>query len=133
MSAWRVSEEHISALVYWMIKAGLTDEDRADEIGAMLWWENYKSVNARYSESDEIPGYKYRVPTPIPAGPDGYPNAYDPEDMNHALKLVACYDYQSCEHDGWEASIAYRRSHALRAYLENQGADRDINDGPWGI
>jgi hypothetical protein len=131
MSAWRVSDKHIDALVYWLLKAGLITDDEKNAVGADLWEENYASVNARYSEREEIDPYEYTIPEVI-AGTDGS-DTYDPENINHALKLVACYEYQSEEHSGWVSSKSFHRCDDLTKYLIGLGADREINDGPWGI
>jgi len=87
--------------------------DRADEIGRMLAFENAASVLYRYSDdnSDEyVPSwtndgtYRFtisgRCPTPV-----------------EGLKLIDCYEYQSCEHPGWKTSEARRFCKALRSRM----------------
>ena len=46
-----------------------------------------------------------------------------------AIKLVHCYEYQSCEHDGWETSEAHRFTTALLSSLEHSLPGYD--DAPW--
>ena len=75
-----------------------------NKLGQMLWDENQKSVDARYSGSrDEVrqtmnvgqkaPRYRFNMPG---------------EKLTHVvvLKAIHCYEYQASEHDGWEASAA---------------------------
>ena len=100
------------------------DASNADEVGQMLIDENIASVGARYQDTGitDLPGgdpmaylstYTYpvqflgrgmiqvvtdvRIPTPI-----------------EVLKALSCYEYQSCEHDTWEASAAHAFCEALR-------------------
>lgn len=78
------------------------DSSTADQVGAMLWHENQLSVNFRYREDDIEPVYTFCHhpgfrPTPV-----------------EALAALSCYDYQSCEHDGWPASEAFQFCEALK-------------------
>lgn len=70
-------------------------------VGAMLWRENYLSVNARYGDNESVPDYRHDL-----RNRRGDPVA--------VLKAIACYEYQSCEHEGWESSAAKRFCDALR-------------------
>lgn len=83
------------------------------EAGRMLWAENVASVQARYPDTVEAghPGptrfgvhdvavYRFRR----------FPGPLDPVGV---LKSIACYQYQSCEHDGWLASQAYQFCESL--------------------
>ncbi len=90
----------------------------ADRIGVMLWAENVASVQARYPDtidSGEYPGrigftlhdvadYTWPMRTPRLTAAEG-------------LKALDGYEYQSCEHDGWHTSEAYRFCEALRRVL----------------
>lgn len=117
MSAFIVSKAHISA----MLRAALI-HDRSfswyhnktyrqlagsdlDKVGQMLLDQCVASVRYRYpneEDPDDLPGpisnewqvpFSFRplgrVPTPV-----------------EALKLIRCYDYQSCENPEWETSEA---------------------------
>jgi hypothetical protein len=137
MSAWTVSKRHIDALVYWLDRYALI-KDR-QKVGEMLWSENYKSIRARYGDYDrdgmfvKRPKYDYRDPLPIPQR--GNYDDFDPKNLDQILALVHCYDYQSCEHDGWEKSRSYRLMEKLRVQLELSGAEwkREGTRPPWGI
>jgi len=99
----------------------------ADRIGEMLMLENVKSVNDRYEDSDDLPG-----PT------DAYwlqkfkhkPQQYQLTAVE-GLKAINCYGYQSCEHEGWEASEAYRYCQALRASLIHNLPGYDAATWKW--
>lgn len=65
----------------------------------MLWDENYRSVNHRYGESEITPEYRWQ------------PVRRDPVSV---LKAIACYEYQSCEHEGWRSSEARQFCDELR-------------------
>jgi hypothetical protein len=71
------------------------DNHRAAEVGQMLWAENGKSINARYLDDDE---HKLVYGTHVPARCD--------MDQIQIIKACHCYEYQSCEHGGWEKSEA---------------------------
>ena len=91
------------------------------EIGACLFAENVRSVNARYSLSDDQGGYVYR---PVNSG------IIDPV---RVIKSCDCLNYQSCETDDWRDTVAYAllqyiREKAIRALM---GGNR-YNDAGWG-
>jgi hypothetical protein len=145
MSAWIVSKTHIDALVRAGIRAhiidptdsmgtdgfGYTGKKGPTDWGRLLWLENLRSVQHRYprENSTELPG-----PCPTP-----FPDAYDFAGNYHmpilpavnVLKAIACYEYQSCEHPGWEDSEAHRFCQALKnaAITWLPGYD----SAPWGI
>ena len=130
MSAFVVSETHID----YMIRAALRlhynhspmswiwNADRATgnyeretlprgdhaaelRVGQMLWDTNRESVNYRYDDATEGPEYTGR--------PAASMQALEIESVQ-ALKAIACYEYQSCEHDEWEGSEARAFCVALR-------------------
>lgn len=87
--------------------------DAADEIGRMLAVENAASVLYRYPDhdnSDYVPAwttdgtYTYVELGPMPTPVEG-------------LKILSCFEYQSCEHPGWKDSEARRFCDALRMEL----------------
>lgn len=114
MSAWIVSRAHIDVLVQGLTESEHVTDVHPDEIGRVLWHENHVSVNRRYRENTPTPPYTYRRPT----------RKIDPSGLLYA---VACYDYQSCEHEEWEDSDAYRWTSTLRAALE---AHPDVDTAP---
>lgn len=112
MSAFIVSTEAITVLVEaarrWVSGYEHDGEWKtvkqldAREIGQMLMAENAKSVNFRYRES-AAPGLFHPVRTPeILSAPPMV-----------VLRTLHCYEYQACEHDGWEASEAHAFIRAL--------------------
>ncbi len=130
MSAYIVSRKHIAYLLtamqhrgicrhgfsYWngtervYVPAG--DYAAAVEIGNILWQENIASVSARY------PG---ETPDTL-LGPVGETfelttrdvTVFSDADPVQVLKACDCYEYQSCEHEGWHTSDAKKIIEALR-------------------
>lgn len=104
------------------------DYRNADEIGRMLWIENVCSVAARYPDvgPDSRPG-------PCSDDIDGEAIAYTFSDPGYVLtpgetlKAVACFEYQSCEHEGWDSSEAKRFCQSLAAEAASM-----LWQGPWG-
>lgn len=122
MSAWIVSQAHIDVLVQALAEGEHVTTVDPDEIGRVLWRENHRSVNARYDQRHRTPPYAYRRPAQkIP--PSG------------VLYAIGCYDYQSCEHDGWESSQARRwvstLAEALRAHPDVDPSP-EFGTYPWG-
>jgi hypothetical protein len=108
MSAFIVSKAHIDRIVSTANRWRYSDMRMSpDDLGRMLWLENLKSVAYRYPDDrdgdrpgpsgltdDQIAHYRW-TPTP----------ELTPVE---ALKAIRCYDYQSCEHPGYETSQARR-------------------------
>ena len=108
-----------------------SDKDAA-KVANMLWQENVKSVCARYPDekSNELPGT-------ITDGEEGYIiTAADMAKPLHnvepvqVLKSISCYEYQACEHEGWETSEAHTFCQVLRHKAINTLAGYD--DAEWG-
>jgi hypothetical protein len=103
MSAYVVDKETIDILIAGALRAKLFGENEATEKGQMLWRENVVSVSFRYNlptrDATELAEYEGDVEAYefTPCDPTG--EAID--------AAIDCLDYQSCEHDGWEASAAY--------------------------
>lgn len=93
-------------------------QDSPSRLGQMLWGENHRSVNARYQEDDIEPLYEY---APLP----GVVNPVV------VLKAIDCYEYQTCEHEDWEASEAHKFCETLRGKMI--GWLPGYDDAPWGI
>ncbi len=154
MSAFVVSEAHIDYMVraatvlhyhhsplawIWNVDRAAGNYDRETlprgdhgreiEVGQMLWDENLASVSYRYPDcdGDELPGpigcsYVYE------AGPPLLPR---PVDAVTVLKAIACYEYQSCEHNGWSTSQAQAFCEALRCRAIS--ALPGYDDAAWDI
>src|SRR5690348_7047317 len=122
MSAWIVSKAHVDVLVYAMARRELL-EVTTDQAGAILWGENYRSVNYRYRETAETPAYAFTEP----------PVSWTPDQLT---KILGCYEYQACESRDWEETEAHRMCADLAASLEREGANResaDADTAPWGV
>ena len=132
MSAFIVSKQHIdaicsAALTYpkWGIHWCVEDEpwkqlrrgDEPSRVGQMLWHTNVASVATRYDDCapgkwpgptgltlDTVLAYRYQPPRSVPT-------------VVEALKLLDCYEYQSCEHEEWESSEARNFVESLRRAL----------------
>lgn len=146
MSAFVVAKEHIDALVvlalqgpgdrapgypgdswgafHWYegdfeageVEGRVVRLENRDEIGAMLLNECIASVGCRYPDTlwPELPGpvpnpspFEYRCELRQPRRPTAV----------EGLKLIDCYEYQSCEHPGWHSSSARSFCDALRKRL----------------
>ena len=117
----------------------------ADAVGAMLTAENARSVQYRYPDSgmDDLPGpvdngfvtdalmgsYRYPIygsgPIAIAASPRRLTAV-------EGLKAINGYEYQSCEHPGWESSAAKAFCDALKDALINALPGYDDAD-TWSI
>jgi hypothetical protein len=112
MSAFVVSKGDIDAIVTIALELGVSTRP-ANLLGRLLWEENVKSVAYRYNmparHADENAGYLADI--------EAY--RFEPVTLEAraARAVVDCYDYQSCEHDGWEASEARRVIGHLEARL----------------
>lgn len=114
----------------------------ASEVGQMLWNENHYSVDYRYSpmgrgkyaemiegklraagweagdETSELPAVDM-----VPPGYCFSPTGRGTNGLTPLVTLaelacgVACYEYQSCEHDGWETSAAHAFCRALKDHM----------------
>jgi hypothetical protein len=120
MSAYVVDKELIDKLVAAGLKAELFMPCDATPNGAMLWRENVVSVAYRYNlatrDATELAEYERDV--------DAYtftPCAFTPREIDEGID---CLDYQSCEHDGWEASEACKLLQQLRAAFPAEKAAR---------
>jgi hypothetical protein len=115
MSAFIVNKEHIDALVNYMVAHKVsywTGNNRvnvtrfnAEEIGRILLDENVRSVNHRYSRISE---YEKEV-----ASAYSFAFSYRQLSPVQIIKAVHCLDYQSCETDDWETTLAYKICQAI--------------------
>lgn len=149
MSAYIVSRDHIQYLVSAAMSNQIrgrhshsfrwfhggeshelvcTDFAKAAEVGQMLWDECVASVKARYpnESTDTLPGpisedYQYDTHK------RHFAETFEPVQV---IKAIHCYEYQSCEHGGWESSEAcsFVRTLASLATTQLDGYD----DAEWG-
>jgi len=84
-------------------------------VGAMLWRENENSVNDRYPVSrEDLPGANADADAGYTIRPAAFSRILADFDPVQVLKSCACYTYQSCDHEGWEASEAHAFIEALK-------------------
>lgn len=110
MSAWVVQQGHIDVLVNGLAQYRLITPTDMRAVGQMLLHENYLSVNARYGEDDPTPSYQLRVTEA----------SLDPR---HVVAAIHCYEYQTCEHNGWAESDAHALMLALYGITEPLAAE----------
>lgn len=100
-----VSREDIDVIVTALERVGLTDYlGGPDSAGRILWVENLRSLMYRYpaDKDGDRPG---------PIGfkdAEAYEYTHTPvyNDPLAARAIVKSYQYQSCEHPGWQDSLA---------------------------
>lgn len=120
MSAWFVPKAHIDLLVTaafdgptdsapksWSFPISNVSNMTMDEAGRMLWGENVKSLEARYGGAENM----------VDPAWEAYHWTRTDGPIITILKAISCYEYQSCEHDGWERSKAWWFCHSLTAAL----------------
>lgn len=91
-------------------------EDNASEFAQALWQENIKSIAYRYDEET--------------AKTDPYTfTFYDNVRPGAAAGCLNCYEYQACEHPGWEASAA----HDLCTRLTSKLLTSILTNVPYGV
>ena len=112
MSAFIVSDTHINALVRYASRRKisvsygnptirLNVECHEQQVSQLLLDENVKSVNYRYRDN-EVMSITYDRGAPVLTA-------------IQAIKAAQCLRYQSCEHDGFEDSIASKLIEAIIA------------------
>lgn len=136
MSAYLVSKSHIDALVtlgslHKVIPYG--SRTYTTDMGKTLIRANVESIEARYPDTkghpQEMPGCYIDAET--------YTHALYAKHTNltpaAGLKAISGYEYQACEHKGWNGSVAQvfcdSLRHALiRALPGYSSADWEITD-----
>lgn len=111
-------------------------EETAGQVGAMLLAENRRSVDHRYAEEEiEEPYLYHRYPRNVSRAElraqheaGTLPRPLAPVDI---LKMIECYEYQSCEHPEWETSEAHAFCQALR--MDQISKLEGYEDAPWDI
>lgn len=133
MSAWIVSRAHIDVLVQGLCESEHVTHLDPDEVGRILWRENLASVAERYPNDGD--GER---PGPIDfrdADVDTYTYRRPSMKITQAglHKAIGCYQYQSSEHLGWEASQARSWTSTLAVALEQAGVPALSDSEPWGF
>lgn len=91
MSAFICSDKHISTIAQYFFAL---DPAGAQSFANALKRENILSVNYRYKENEPITPVNMSEAEPL--------GAHSPHDI---AGLVACLDYQSCEHEGYSGAL----------------------------
>lgn len=130
MSVFIVGSRHIDALVIAGVQYGLIAPEAMSETGRTLWAENLASVADRYPYDGD--GQR---PGPIrfrDADVDQYeaPSVGVILDPNGVVKAAFCYEYQSCEHPGWDRSVAHD---FVRALIARAGSEADLDASGWPV
>jgi len=88
--------------------------ERGAEVANLLWRENIASVSARYPKESSA-----TLPGPCNESfviePADFPAWFRVFDSVQVIKACDCYEYQSCEHEGWKTSEAHAFISALRS------------------
>lgn len=109
------------------IKSDNSQELTPNQLGRLLWAENFRSVGYRYSSDGGLPG---PVPMPDPAKYEHVRSSLviDPIQV---FAAIACYEYQSCENEDWPDSEAKVICDALKdeAIRSLPGNDATV----WGV
>ncbi len=134
MSAFIVGHCHIDALLTFVREHEIRlqafncpelSDANLTTIGRELLRENERSVQHRYPDDDQdsdAESYTFK-PFPHPLTPV------------EAFKASQCLDYQSCEHDEWEQSIAYATLQEINGACARLilKADPAYERAPWGV
>lgn len=141
MSAFIVGKVHIDALLTAALGNGSHDDalymyfegvservtyENVDRIGAALVKTNVESVRFRYPGDgyDDMPGPIDNGFAIAAAVNDEYTFQRTQDfSTGELLAAITCYEYQSCEHDGWETSYAREFCDRLRKHLCRQVPD----------
>lgn len=94
-----------------------------ETVGGILYRANALSVETRYPDCHESNDmgtkdpYTYRPVVPTLATPQ------------KVLQACRCFDYQACEADGWDTSLAY----AIIKHIEGKAIAALVEGQPWTI
>lgn len=113
MSVFVCALDHISAIVRWASLHSISIyhgnpsrkfsvQGSEDAAVGILYAENIKSFNKRYSDTDGES-----------CGSGAYRASAKQLEPVEVIKLVGSLAYQSCEHEGWESSLAKALLYAI--------------------
>lgn len=137
MSIFIVEDMHVNAIVTYMIDERVrywneptreyitVTRSNAEKVGRILMEENVRSYCARYKdayEDEKNAGATY-----------AYKPFQTPLTPTEVIKACQCLEYQSCETDDWEASLACRilqevKSNALHDLPDYETCPWEINE-----
>lgn len=133
MSAWMVTDTHLSALVQEAVVRGIVPPADADGLWCRMKWENHYALHCRYGDeliwddSTEVPCARTSVEAPL--------------DPWAVLKGISCWGYQCAEFDGWDQTAAHITMNGLGDVLrlelglvdDDQHYRSEYDRAPWGI
>ena len=102
---------------FWQHHRREITRENADAVGALLIATNLHSIHERYPATVDHPD---RTPGPIAQYWDAayrFPASTERVMALEGLTAISCYEYQSCEFDGWHSSEAHSFCDALRDAL----------------
>jgi hypothetical protein len=105
----RIGSKDICGGVWYELHPEMGRDDRR-LVFHRLSRENARSVGYRYGEEPFLVPYSPGEMFPIVA-------LRSMADVVQAIKALDCYEYQACEHPGWEAGEVHGWLVALRRYL----------------
>jgi hypothetical protein len=137
MSAFVCDADHIDCIITWAIQVKATywnpetnirtqiTRENATAIGTILLDQNIRSVVGRYegSSPDFADRHKNNTYTFRPFN--------EPLDGVTVLKQINCLDYQSCESEEWEQTLAWRILDGITAATVRKLPGYE--NAPWGI
>lgn len=141
MSAFRCSNDHLRALVLYARAIGVFEDDptapiegRASALAlAMLARANDANLEFLYGDPPRPPPVLDRIQWP--AGAPRIPTVAHPDarlrSIVVALKLIACFEYQSSDAPTWPDSEARKWCDALRNRLIRELPGYEA--APWGM
>lgn len=138
MSAFVVGYDHIDGLLTWAIDQKVSyywnnqrteiTRENASKIGRILLKENERSVGHRYPDCKDDP-----TEMPGTCGQEAADYIYRrfeaPLTAVSIIKACDCLDYQSCEHDEWEQSEAWRIMYTIHKFAGRRTAGYDNAPG----
>ena len=129
MSAFLCSPKHIAAIATFAENNGLSPS--REEAAKILTLENIASIAHRY------PDTAYNVTRHwFDLDMDDYlwqAGALCPLPVAHVHSLARSYQYQSCEHPGWESSDARELTDRIIFEAAATQDPRDKDTAPWSI
>lgn len=137
MSAFTVSPETIDLIISYAnqhvgdiyiktedgsIRYDFKDKKVCQEVAQILMDENNRSVNYRYREQSQAIKINLKL------------SFVGPAKVISVIKCCDCLEYQSCETDNYEETLAYKflqviRKDAVKKILNRNGYE----DAPWGL
>jgi len=129
MSAFLCSPKHIAALATFAENNGLCESQL--DAAKILCQENVASVAHRYPDTARDTSKHW-----LDLDMDDYiwlSSRPERQASAHVRKLAESYQYQSCEHPGWESSDARELTDRIIAEASATSRCSDVHTAPWSI